>query len=106
MSVKLASFPNSRIKPRPATRVAVTSEVNITSAGPVTILPANENRTIATLFNSGANDIRYQYATSVGILASGFLLKAGGSIDLESPEEIFGQAIGADSLCYVDEGEG
>lgn len=103
---KLASFPNSRIKPRPSTRVAVTDRVLVPSAGPISLLAADPNRTILTLFNEGPNDIFYQYSTSLNILVDGFRLIAGAATDLESPEEIFVQADGVDSTLSIDDGTG
>lgn len=106
MSRLLASFPNSRIKPRPATRVSVTSELAVPAFPATVSIPANENRTIMQLFNSGANPIRYQYATAVNIDTQGFLLPSQGAINIESPEEVFLTGDGGASTLSVDEGEG
>ena len=103
---KLASFPNSRIKPRPATRVRATDDLLVTSAVPVSIAPATPDRTSLTLFNRGAFDLRYQYATNVNILVDGFVLPSLSSVDLDSPEEVFAQAIGTDTTVSLDDGIG
>ena len=103
---KLASLPNSRIKPRPATRVAVTDRILIPFAAPVSILTADPNRTLLTFFNEGPNDIFYQYGTSTNILVDGFRLISGAATDIESPQEIFAQADAVDSTLSIDNGTG
>lgn len=103
---KLASLPTSRVKPRPATRTSNTDELTIASAAPASIFPENPDRTVLTIFNRGSNEIRYQYRNAATILATGFPLLPGASVDLESPEEIFMQAVGADSTLGYDEGNG
>lgn len=108
--VKLASFPNSRIKPRGATRERITSEIVATQVAPVQLLPINTNRTNAILFNQGDFDVRYQYVTAVGILVDGFLLKTGTSVTIDTVEAIHAQSTGAapaeTATLSIDEGQG
>jgi len=66
-----ASFPNSRIKPRPSTVTAITFVVTVadnTAAVPTLLSPANLNRTYISLENlSTADDMVYGYATTGAI---------------------------------------
>lgn len=106
----LASFQNSRIRPRSATEDATTDQVTIAVGAPNTLVrAANPNRTYITLRNENTGsgeDIRYMYEDSANILTDGFLLKAGEAIDLESKEAIYAQAISAPVNMSIDEGEG
>lgn len=98
MAFDLASFKNSREYARKATTQAVTNDIVVANnAGPPTlIVPADVNRTYATIRNLHATDsMTYGYATGgvpptlAFLLADGFELKAGEAIDLESPEAVY-----------------
>jgi hypothetical protein len=103
---KLASFPNSRIKPRPVTRVASTEEITVPSLGVVTI-PANVNRSYLTLFNTDpTNPLRYGYDLAL-VATEGFLLIKEATIDLESPEPVYVfNPNGVNVAITIDEGSG
>lgn len=93
-SFKLASFPNSRIKPRGATTSAFTIMVPLPGGNvPYMILPVDLNRTYVTIRNpSTTTDVAYQYAAVPGTPPAtyGFQIKAGEvANDLESPQEIW-----------------
>lgn len=104
--VCLASFQDSRTKPRKATSSALTFRQTITDV-PVLIRPANVNRTYLTLRNMHtANDIYYAYSLA-DLPAQGFLLRFGESVDLESPEDIFAVAEPTFTIeICMDEGSG
>lgn len=104
----LASFQNSRIRPRNATTTAQTGSVTISNVTETTIRPANVNRTYMTLRNlDSTNPIRYGYPAQYGTLSvDGFLLKAGDAVDLESTEEIRAIASGGSVISCWDEGSG
>lgn len=104
----LASYPNSRVKPRPATSEGVVSVVSLNSSvgTNVMILPIDANRVIATLSNPSNTDIRYDYFNNNNILTEGFLLKAGCSIDIESKGEVYARSTGASVEVQLDIGRG
>lgn len=104
----LASFQNSRIKPRNATVTAETGSVSVSNVVETTIRPANVNRTYMTLRNlDPTNPIRYGYPAQFGSLSlDGFLLKAGDAVDLESTEEVRAIASGGIVPTCWDEGSG
>lgn len=84
----MASFQDSRVKPRKATSTAKTYQANVTDAV-TSIRPANANRTYLTLRNESQGvDLRYAYAAA-DLPLSGFLVRFGESVDIESPQEIF-----------------
>lgn len=105
-----ASFKNSRVSTRKATTQSITGEINILTSSPNTLISAaNLNRTYLTLRNENAtagNDIRYAYSDSPTILTTGFLLKAGEAVDLESPQDVYARAVVANVLVSTDEGTG
>lgn len=103
----LASFQDSRTKPRKATSTAKTYRQTITDV-PVSIRPANVNRTYLTLRNMDlGNDIYYAYDIA-DLPAQGFLIRFGESVDLESPQEIFAVCVTALTTIDIcmDEGSG
>ena len=104
----LASYPNSRVKPRPATsegQVSIIS-LNASTGANVSILPADANRVTATLSNISGTDIVYDYSDNANILTEGFVLKDGCSIDLESKQEIFARSTGGAVDIQIDIGRG
>lgn len=117
---KLASFPNTRQRPRKPTQESFTrnytlptngttglldtgaggfdqtddsNEGQVTTVGNMLIKAYMQERTYITLRNLGsAQNIRYRYkdATVDGAgFTTGMTLRAGDSVDLESPEMIF-----------------
>lgn len=105
----LASFPNSRIKPRAATRVAVTSEatVNLTKTK---IAEADANRVYLTMRTlSTTSPIKYGYAEVPGTppidaemqftLFPGTPSGKGDALaDVQSPQEIWAISLGPDPV--------
>ena len=116
-SRKLASFPNSRIKPRPATREATTDQFTIPSMVPTLILSFNENRTYFNLRNLAvsAQNLRYGFTPlgdegnpPVNLATDGFTLEAGDLVaDEPSPQEIwvYNESL-APLIINVEEGQG
>lgn len=106
--IKLASFPNSRIKPRAATRVAFTSRVTIPNNVPTLLLAANPNRTYVSVYNESATDVFYNYGGPVVDPASSFKIPGFGTIsDMQSPQDIYVlQSSGGDIVLSIDQGEG
>lgn len=104
----LASFQNSRVKPRKATETAQTGTLSVPTASEIQMRPANPNRTYLTIRNlDQANPVRYGYPAQFGTLATnGFLLKGGDAADLESTQEIRIIAFGAAVEVVWDEGSG
>lgn len=104
----LASFTNSRLKPRNATSVAQTFKVTIDNVVETTIRPANANRTYLTLRNDDAvNTILYGYPANFGnLLTQGFVLKFGDAVDIESLQEVKAIALVAPVIASIDEGSG
>lgn len=103
----LASFSNSRVKPRKATESANTKQITIATSETVVSLE-NQNRTYLSLRNLDmANVIFYGYPLQFGdLIAKGFQLKAGDAIDMESTQEIRAIAVGASVNVCIDEGQG
>lgn len=109
MSVKLASLPNSRIKPRPSTSQSDTSNVTVGAGQTLLVLAANPNRTIATLENTSTQDEVYLgYGVQADAQApSGLKLPGGSSYDVESPEDLFiNNRSGAPVTISIDQGSG
>jgi hypothetical protein len=103
----LASFQDSRSKPRKATSTAKTYTQTITDV-PVLVRPANPNRTYLTLRNESLGvDMRYAYDIA-DLPAQGFLIRFGESVDMESPQDIFGVCVIAGQTVDIcmDEGNG
>ncbi len=104
----LGSFPNSRIKPRPATSAARTT-VQTIGIGANFVFPANINRTYLSIRNeSSTDDLRYSYAASPGPLpANGFLVRRLEAVDIETQEAVTVWNVGAAAIqVSFDEGQG
>ena len=102
-----ASFPNSRIKPRPATSQASTNSVSVASGATTLIKAANPNRTYIELRNiDPATTVFYGYVTPLTAL-TGFELLPNDSVNVLSPGDVyvFNPGAGAVLIDY-DEGEG
>ena len=97
MGVNLASFPNSRIQPTPATSLADQAELSGPPAPGVLIIPANANRTYLTIYNrSGTDSFKFLNYSGVGpaptaanILADGFEIIAGAAYEVDTPEATY-----------------
>lgn len=112
MSVQLASFPNSRIKPRPVRSQGDTEILTLAGGPGVTqILPANLNRVNALVRNlDSTNNLYYGYDNAIDGspgAQGGFLLSPLQTVSLDDPRAIFiynGNAAPV-NIC-IDEGEG
>jgi hypothetical protein len=107
--ISLASYPNSRVKPRAATSETETLRISINdSAGANTkLLEDDADRTYIVLFNPSSEDIVYDYFDNPNILTEGFLLKATGSIDLETKGEVYAKSTtGSPVTLSLDIGRG
>jgi hypothetical protein len=104
----LASYPNSRVKPRPATSEGqiLTPILEVSTGNNVEILPEDANRTTATLSNHSDQNIRYDYFDNPNMLTEGFQLKPNCSIDLESKQAIYAISEGASVAIQIDVGRG
>lgn len=115
-NVKLASFPNSRIKPRAATRVANTFELDvpdIDGGGPIMLVAADPNRTYITIRNvspSVAFKYFYRVATNPPPVAADFTFQVNAgetASNIESPQELWGLSVGPGIVpCEFDVGTG
>lgn len=108
----LASFPNSRIKPRPA-RTTGDTQIQTLPAGPgvTLVLAANVNRTNALIRNlSTSLNIYYGYDASIDGspgAQGGFLLSPLQTVSLDDPRAIYiynGNSVTVD--IDIDEGSG
>jgi len=108
MGIKLASLPNSRVKPRPATTQSTTVILSIPTGVVTLVRPANPNNTDVMLRNlSNANDIYYGYVNTIDGLTTGFKLVPLDAIDLDDPGNIYVlQNSGGPLLVCLDEGQG
>lgn len=108
----LASFPNSRIKPRPATTQSDTEILTVTAGPGVTqVLLPNPNRTTALIRNLDSTvSLYYGYDNSVDDQVGadgGMLLSPLQSVNIENPGALYifnpsGSAVNV----AIDEGEG
>jgi len=88
--IDLASFPNSRIKPRPATRESITDEVVIPANTPTLLRPELDERTVLSVYNkTETGDFRYKRGDSTNIETEGFALGPAKAIDLEGPQSVW-----------------
>lgn len=85
----LASFPNSRIKPRPARTSGNTNNQTILAGATVLIYPADLNRVSLLLRNDSPSDTLLYSYTSVNIATEGFPIRPGEAVLLESPQDIW-----------------
>lgn len=119
-SSQLASFPNSRIRPRKPTESATTfgrtvepdgtigavdpgaaepvfaDEDSQTVNGNTVVAARNLNRTYLTIRNVDPSEsIAYAYDDTIDITVDGMILRAGDSADLESPQTVYAVSLGA-----------
>lgn len=108
----LASFPNTRLRPRQATRTAETYGGIAPVGTPVLVRPENRNRTYLTLRNTNVQDsMVYGYGPDanddVFLTNNGMILRPGDSMDIDSLEEVYAMSIGVTPVTFrVDEGQG
>lgn len=109
--ILLASFPNSRIKPRPARTQGDTQIVSVANGGASLVAPANANRTNILIRNlSAVETIYYGYDASVdGSVGAngGFAILPYDTANIDDPGSIYifnGGAAPVD--ISIDEGEG
>lgn len=103
--VALASFPNSRVKPRNAATERETLIYNVPAAPGILVYPANPNRTDSLFTNEGPFPINYAYdALSIG--SDYNTIPVGESRSIEIQTDIFFQGDGGISQMQVDQGQG
>ena len=85
--IDLASFPNSRIKPRAATTDSSIYNGVLVASTITTARPFVAERTYATLKNNTGSSLYYDRHGEPDV--DGFLLEAGQAIDLEGPQAIY-----------------
>ena len=132
---QLGSFPNTRQRPRKPTIDADTAQVlakdalgvpdissvadlvsddktdegKLTTNGNTILRARNLDRTYLTLRNiDPSENIAYGYRDRANLATSGMILRAGDSVDIDSPKIIFVRslALGGDVLTAYDEGIG
>jgi hypothetical protein len=119
MGVNLASFPNSRISPTPATSAAVqevyTALPNTTPDPQAVLIPANPNRTYLTVYNRHPTDsckfMNYSGSgpipTASSIETEGFELIAGAAYEIDTPEATYALSTTVNPIPLdTDEGSG
>lgn len=108
MGIRLASFPNSRIKPRPATSQSTTTIVSIPT-GTVTLVRSEDpNNTQVVLRNLSNSDlIFYGYVNTIDGVNTGFELTPLDAIVIDDPGDVFVlQNSGGPLLVCLDNGQG
>ncbi len=120
MGVNLASFPNSRINPTPATSAAVQSHLTAPANTTAGLLPvfiaANSNRTYLTIRNKDAvNGIKFvnrptgsAAPTVAQVLNTGFDIGPGEAYEVDTPEVVYACSITAAPATPIelDQGSG
>lgn len=130
MADVLASFPNSRIKPRNATSEAQTKRaiVNangeapgtvlpdggvVTANGNTLVLPANQNQTYINVRNEDKNNrVYYSYSDKADIvngqqLDAGSFLEPGEAFDMEARSGVYMRSENASRInVVIDYGQG
>lgn len=109
--ILLASFPNSRIKPRPARTQGHTEIATLAPGGASLVAPANLNRTNLLLRNLSATEtIYYGYDASVDATpgpTGGFAVLPYDTANIDDPGSIYVYNGGLASVnVSIDEGEG
>lgn len=100
----LASLPNSRVKPRSATRDAVTKSVPVIANEITKIIDANVDRTYLFIYNThNTATLKYGYKNDINEIK--FTLRGDRGIDLESLGEVYVLTT-TDLTVEYDEGEG
>ena len=90
MLIDLASFPNSRIKPRPVTEQSVQGQITVPANTPTLVRAANPNRVNLTIYNQSlTGTLRYMTGTTVNIESQGFELGPDRAIDLDDPQSVY-----------------
>lgn len=109
--VDLASFPNSRIKPRSATQFSFIGQVTCPADTPTRIRPILNERTVLTIYNQSTTvTLRYKRGNDdtapANIATDGFVLGPDRAIDLEGPEALWVYPVGGDIDISYDDGVG
>lgn len=104
----LASFPNSRIKPRPPRSTGTAVIVAVPTGVATQILPSDANRTDLIVRNlDSVNTIWYGYSNTVDGITVGFPLKPGEAQNVDGPQALFiYQNSGAPINVSYDIGQG
>jgi len=110
-AVLLASFPNSRIKPRPATTQSSTAILTIPSGIATLVAIANLNRTLLLIRNlNSTSNLFYGYTATVDGLVrpdGGMLIKPFDTAEIDDPGNVYiYQNSGSPIEISIDEGEG
>lgn len=119
MGVNLASFPNSRINPTPATSDArqktYVAPANTVLDPLVPVIATNANRTYLEVYNRSATD-SFKFMnqksgdpvpTKAQILADGFEVIAGAAYEIETPQNVYAVSTTANPVIFdTDEGSG
>jgi hypothetical protein len=88
--IDLASFPNSRIKPRPTTELSVQGQLTIPANTPTLVRPAQSNRTNITIYNQSlTGTLRYKTGASLNIETQGFEIGPNRAVDLDDPQAVY-----------------
>ena len=88
--IDLASFPNSRIKPRPVTELSTQRQLTILANTPTLVRPAESDRVNITLYNQSlTGTMRYMTGTNVDIETEGFEVGPNRAVDLDDPQAIY-----------------
>lgn len=88
--IDLASFPNSRIKPRPVTEVSFQDQVTIPAGESVMIRPAQSDRVRITIYNQSlTGTLRYKTGDDTDIETIGFEVGPNRAVDLDDPQAIY-----------------
>jgi len=124
MANVLASFPNSRIKPRSATSVADTKRARVNGDGEATgtvledggvvtangntqVIAPNQNQTYINLRNESNERLYYSYTDDPAIINNGSFLEAGEAFDMESKQGVWCRSsTGSRLWARLDFGEG
>ena len=106
--IKLASLPNSRVKPRPATTQSSTVIISIPTGVVTLVRAANANNTDVMLRNlSNSDPLYYGYVNTIDGINTGFELMPLDATDLDDPGNVFVlQNSGGPLLVCLDKGQG
>lgn len=102
---KLGSFPNSQVKPTPATRTAEIIELTAPALPASIQYTTPQDLTAAIVVNNGPNPLRYAY--EAGDVATGPIIAVGGAVTIDDAEAtVFLSGVGGTTEVRIDEREG